>query len=445
MEQGGSPRARPAVGAEVIVYGLRKQRQFNGKLCVVEESCSAPKDDGEERRWELRVKMDESLAGTGRDDPLGGRLIRPPASSVFANTEVGRRELLAERAADKLLLRGAFAEVFGGLVDDLALRIARFLTAPERLLVFSGFRGKIFNTVFMHSPQREGWQQPSRMLTPRIDCAAVQLDAHRMMFAGGVDEHPLRGAMQDTAHQYDALTNSWSELPPMPALRHGCGGALLDGIVYVVGGCYVAEGAEPSMLAYDVAAQAWSELPPPSRDKAFAAVGAVAGRIVVAGGEAAQAGESAEERGRRVEAYSPASRTWELCPPMETVRSACGSCEWRGSLVVCGGRGDQGQPLATVEAFDGREWRRLPDMVCARLGPAVAVVEGEMYAVGGVSHSDVGSWGADGGGAPTGAEPFTADVERFNAAAERWEVCTEMRAPVAYHACFAAGLRPLYG
>ena len=30
----------------------------------------------------------------------------------------------------------------------------------------------------------------------------------------------------DAEYQYDALTNSWSELPPMPALRHGCGGAL---------------------------------------------------------------------------------------------------------------------------------------------------------------------------------------------------------------------------
>ena len=129
MEEGGSPRARPVVGAEVIVYGLRKQRQFNGRLCVVEEGCSAREDDvaadgsaredddgaaggaaigggggeadGQQRRWELRVKMDDSLAGTGRDDPLGGRLIRPPASSVFANTEAGRGELLAERAADK--------------------------------------------------------------------------------------------------------------------------------------------------------------------------------------------------------------------------------------------------------------------------------------------------------------------------------------------------------
>ena len=68
---------------------------------------------------------------------------------------------------------------------------ARFLTAPERLLVFSGFRGKIFNTVFMHSPQREGWQQPSRMLTPRIDCAAVQLDAHQV----AVQQHCSEGAV----------------------------------------------------------------------------------------------------------------------------------------------------------------------------------------------------------------------------------------------------------
>ena len=120
-------------------------------------------------------------------------------------------------------------------------------------------------------------------------------------------------------------------------------------------------------------------------------------------------------------------------------------------------------------------------------------VNGVMHAIGGVSNSSSNSWGAHGSGAPAGAEPFTAEVERYDAAAREWKPCPGMVslslslslspclsrprdralsvfiyitpslspsfvlslslslicvcaqvAPVAYHACFAAGLAPLY-
>ena len=47
-----------------------------------------------------------------------------------------------------------------------------------------------------------------------------------------------------------------------------------------------------------------------------------------------------------------------------------GFCEWRGQLLVAGGRGQDGEPLASVERFDGVRWTTLPDMTCPRLGPA---------------------------------------------------------------------------
>jgi hypothetical protein len=79
-------------------------------------------------------------------------------------------------------------------------------------------------------------------------------------------------------------------------------------------------------------------------------------------------------------------------------------------------------------------------------GPALAVVNGVMHAIGGVCDNgqSSGGWGAHGGGAPANSEPFTAEVERFDPDAGEWVACPHMKAPVAYHACFAAGLAPLY-
>ena len=91
-----------------------------------------------------------------------------------------------------------------------------------------------------------------------------------------------------------------------------------------------------------------------------------------------------------------------------------------------------------------------PSMLAPR--PALAVVNGLVYAVGGV-HSSGG-----GDEDEPGRDPFTAQVERLEGAGDlhdvdggsaaggrsaRW-VREGPATPVAYHACFAAGLTPLY-
>eukprot|EP01052_Picozoa_sp_SAG31_P064166 SAG31_NODE_23041_length_512_cov_1.753027_1_plen_104_part_00 len=62
-----------------------------------------------------------------------------------------------------------------------------------------------------------------------------------------------------------------------------------------------------------------------------------------------------------------------------------------------------------------------------RLGGSLALVNGQCYCVGGVSDSE-----------------FTRLVERYDQARDAWVPCPSMEAPQAYHACFAAGLCPLY-
>ena len=102
--------------------------------------------------------------------------------------------------------------------------------------------------------------------------------------------------------------------------RHGCGGALLNGQVYVVGGSYAAKAEadqstwKDSTEVFDLKTSTWRQVPPPSADKVFPAVGTVGGRIVVAGGETAT--RAAPGAGRKVEAFNPASEKWEDCPPV---------------------------------------------------------------------------------------------------------------------------------
>ena len=167
------PRVHVRAGDEVVLYGLRGEgRRFNGRRCSVlpvlpaeDEAemgaAAVAEDDGRGgQNLVVRVAPDDAILSTGRDDELGGVCLVVTPRQCFPNTESGRRQLQSERAADVLALRGAFAPFFAGLAGDIAPNIAAWLKSPERLMVFSGYRGKIYNTVHMFSNVSGRWETP---------------------------------------------------------------------------------------------------------------------------------------------------------------------------------------------------------------------------------------------------------------------------------------------
>jgi hypothetical protein len=168
-------------GNKVMLFGLGKAHPmhiYNGRLCTVQSSTAVSsvavvQQDtggaaGDTEQQEEGQEMEAVAAqGAGPQDERGvsvcfvedDSIMLVPPESCFPNTTAGRQRLLAERGADVLALRGAFQDqaLLGGLSTEIAPKIAQWLTPPERLMVFSGFRGKIFNTVYMHSAVSGGW------------------------------------------------------------------------------------------------------------------------------------------------------------------------------------------------------------------------------------------------------------------------------------------------
>lgn len=121
----------------------------------------------------------------------------------------------------------------------------------------------------------------------RIDCAVVDIGCGRFMVAGGCNNHPrVAEKFNDSAFIYDSITHAVTPLPSMPVPRHGCGGALIDDKVYIVGGEYVAPSGDHKRLisVYDLKEGTWSSQGPGEDENlhvAFAAVGSISGRLVV--------------------------------------------------------------------------------------------------------------------------------------------------------------------
>ncbi|HLL24542.1 MAG TPA: kelch repeat-containing protein [Kofleriaceae bacterium] len=89
-------------------------------------------------------------------------------------------------------------------------------------------------TVFEFAPGA-GWTERAAMPTGRggTACGVV---ASRLVVVGGEGNLAAPSGVFSEVEAYDAATNTWASLAPMPNPRHGMGAAVIEGRLYVPGG-----------------------------------------------------------------------------------------------------------------------------------------------------------------------------------------------------------------
>jgi N-acetylneuraminic acid mutarotase len=123
----------------------------------------------------------------------------------------------------------------------------------------------------------------------------------------------------------------------------------------------------------------------PSPRNHLAAAG-VAGKVYVAGG---RSGESAR-LSNALEEYDPSTGEWARKTPLPTARGGIAGAEANGRLYVFGGEGNRMNPLGMfdeVEAYDPATdtWQRLDPMAVPRHGIGAAPLDGRIYIPGGAT------------------------------------------------------------
>lgn len=260
----------------------------------------------------------------------------------------------------------------------------------------------------------------------RIDCAVVHVGSGRYLVAGGCADHPSRARkFFRSAFLYDSLVHVATALPDMPCRRHGCGGAYLDGKVYVVGGDYVAPAGLPGkalISVLDLKTSSWSSLDPVwdasfrrltgqsaggedaddaedafgrSPPIAFVPVGAVDGRLVIlVEGLALAFNPRFAEHGWRL--CTPEAEALAISASLDLGTSACACCAWGRHLVVSAGRNGRSDachvaalsflhPPTDAESWAMASWSRLgPTGVTGRVGCGICVLQNRLYISGGV-------------------------------------------------------------
>lgn len=257
--------------------------------------------------------------------------------------------------------------VFTGVVIDGSGNVALVATTPR----FAGSRSPDFQVYC----GRGCWLP--RAPLGGLFWFGLGVIGQRLYAVGG---GPAYSSPTGQVRVYDPITDRWSAVAPMPTARAYLQVAVVNGVLYAIGGYDDDRSAYLDRVeAYDPATNAWTERAPMPTARGDFGVAVVGGLIYVAGGIDASGGLAST-----LEVYDPAIDTWVAGPPMPTPRSDLGMAAAGGRIYAVGGQNESHEPLTTVEVLDAATgtWSTGPALPTGaeRLGAAVS--GGFLYAIG---------------------------------------------------------------
>lgn len=220
------------------------------------------------------------------------------------------------------------------------------------------------------------WATLPRLTVPRSGLGAAFLKG--LFYAvGGRNTSPGSSYDSDWVDVYNPATELWRPCSPMSTPRHRVGVAVMDGLLYAVGGSAGSE-YHKSVECYDPERDAWTSVA--SMRCARLGVGvAVVNRLLYAVG-----GFDGARRIASVECYHPENNCWNEVAPMNIARSGAGVAALNQYIYVVGGY-DGSQQLATVERYDTERdtWELVTPVNIARSALSLTVLDNKLYALGG--------------------------------------------------------------
>ncbi|CAL1530807.1 unnamed protein product [Lymnaea stagnalis] len=245
---------------------------------------------------------------------------------------------------------------------------------PKVLLVIGGQAPKAIRSVECYDFQEERWYQLAEMPSRRCRCGVAVLNG--LVYAVGGFNGSLRVRSIDV---YDPLKDTWNSCPSMEARRSTLGVAVLNGNIYAVGGFDGAAGLD-SAEYFDVRAGMWRSMTSMSTRRSSVGVGVVGGLLYAVGGYDGASRQCLSS----VECYNPLCDTWSIVAEMSCRRSGAGVGVVDGMLFAVGGH-DGPLVRKSVEAYnpETNSWIAVADMHMSRRNAGVVANGNKLYVVGG--------------------------------------------------------------
>ena len=195
---------------------------------------------------------------------------------------------------------------------------------------------RLRGTVFEYDNDRNEWAIKSPMMTPRAEHVAAAYDGKIYTIGGRETPSPASTALNNN-EVYDPATDTWTALRNMPTRRWHAAVAVLDSLIYVIGGRYfdgIAIENRSTNEAYSPQSDTWyrrANLPIASSGLSAAALN---GKVYAFGGE-----YFTNDGGMYVHVweYDPETNRWDLFDNMRTPRHGTDAVTISDAIYIIGG------------------------------------------------------------------------------------------------------------
>lgn len=200
----------------------------------------------------------------------------------------------------------------------------------------------------------ENWEAMAPLPHPQAESVAASVNGRIHVVGGrspaGSQNSEWRHHIDSDEHwTYDPGANRWRTAAPLPTPRNSSAGAVVNGILYVIGGRTVSDGNMTTVEVYDPLSDRWEHARPLPKAQAGLAAAVLNGKIYAFGGEyfsPAGGGVFAESW-----EYDPRSDQWRAIAAMPRRRHGLGAVKLDNAIYVMGGAASAGG-VNTSNALD---------------------------------------------------------------------------------------------
>ena len=196
---------------------------------------------------------------------------------------------------------------------------------------------------------------------------------------GPAKEERRKAGVTHTVDCFNTKDGTWEAGDPMPGKRSFHSATVLDGTVYVAGGC-TSDGPDGQS---DGAAKSATQEKGKEKEKEKEKEKARGEKEVAvkAGGGRGDDGSASAS----VCTYSPLQRTWVQCASLSVPRQGVAMVTLGRCIYAIGGFGDDNKCQSRVERFDPKSnaWCMVRPLPAPRSSAATAALDGSIYVVGG--------------------------------------------------------------
>jgi N-acetylneuraminic acid mutarotase len=217
------------------------------------------------------------------------------------------------------------------------------------------------------------------MTTTRAGLSASAVNGKIYAIGGGLS---WGGTCVSAVEEYDPATDTWTTKSDMPTARANLSTCVVNGKIYAIGGATGPTEIFSIVEEYDPATDTWTTKANMPTARNFPSACVLNGKIYVIGGAFSQQGLTSI-----VEIYDPGTNTWsDTISDMQTVRAGFATSIVNGRIYAFGGIPNMlAAPLSTIEEFDPETdiWTFKSDMPTGRLFLTSTSVNNKIYIIGG--------------------------------------------------------------